>query len=471
MSLPTIVAIESDPDAVPRRRRVVVRPLRPRLPRRVHDRSADDARALLEQLAAEHADVALVLAAQWLDGTTGPELLDDARRLHPHARRGLLIAWGDWGVPATGDAIYEAISHARIDHFVRAPDRTPRRALPPHGLGLAPGVGRLAAGVAAHRQHHRRVVVRARLRAARAPRGLRAAACVLARRLGRWARPRRGGRGRGRAPARHLPRRPGAAGPDERRDHRSGGIGGQPDEHRLRPPDHRRRTGRVCPPRSTARPRGSARWSSTRAASAARRRRARSIRNYLGFARRRERPPARPAGVRAGVGVRRRVRLPAARHRPPARRTRHRRHPLRLGTIARPCRCCWRPGASYQRIGVPALEALNGAGVYYGERRLGGARRRGPRGLRGRRGELGRAGRAPPRPVRDVVSRSWSAPTSLASGMSQYLVRQVETAPNVEVRVRHGGGRRRRRGSARAPGAPGPSRAAPRSRCRPTGCS
>src|SRR4051794_8656095 len=124
MSLPVILAIDGDADAL----RMIDDTLCDRYGRdyRVECTAApDEARSLLERLVAEQADVALVLASQWLDGTTGTEILDLVRRLHPHARRGLLIAWGDWGVPATGDAIYEAISHARIDHFVVRPTLPP----------------------------------------------------------------------------------------------------------------------------------------------------------------------------------------------------------------------------------------------------------------------------------------------------------------------------------------------------------
>ena len=73
MSVPVIVAIESDPDAVARRSTTSLCDRYGRDYRVECMTSADDARALLEQLAAEHADVALVLAAQWLDGTTGSE--------------------------------------------------------------------------------------------------------------------------------------------------------------------------------------------------------------------------------------------------------------------------------------------------------------------------------------------------------------------------------------------------------------
>jgi thioredoxin reductase (NADPH) len=91
-------------------------------------------------------------------------------------------------------------------------------------------------------------------------------------------------------------------------------------------------------------------------------------------------------------------------------------------------------GASYQRIGVPALEALNGAGVYYGSADseapgvagrevyvVGGANSAGQAAL-----HLGRFARR----VTLVIRAD-----ALDAGMSQYLVRQVEAAPNVEVRV------------------------------------
>src|SRR5688572_6042705 len=72
--------------------------------------SADEARTLLQTLATADDDVALVLAGQRLHGATGTELLDDARRLHPHARRALLIAWGEQGDPSVGDALFDAIA-------------------------------------------------------------------------------------------------------------------------------------------------------------------------------------------------------------------------------------------------------------------------------------------------------------------------------------------------------------------------
>jgi thioredoxin reductase (NADPH) len=88
-------------------------------------RSSREALAALEDLAAADEQVALVLAGQWLTGMTGSELLDEARHLHPHAKRGLLIAWGGWGDPATGEAIFDSIAHGRIDHYVLRPAASP----------------------------------------------------------------------------------------------------------------------------------------------------------------------------------------------------------------------------------------------------------------------------------------------------------------------------------------------------------
>lgn len=84
-----------------------------------------DACARLEQLAGIDDAVALVLAGQRLDGMTGSALLDEARRLHPHSRRGLLVAWGEWGDPEVGEAIFDSIARGRIDYYVLRPTEPP----------------------------------------------------------------------------------------------------------------------------------------------------------------------------------------------------------------------------------------------------------------------------------------------------------------------------------------------------------
>jgi thioredoxin reductase (NADPH) len=124
MAGPLLVAVDEDPGAL----RDVERELHDRYARHYRVmcmRSSHEARARLEELAAADEDVALVLAGQWLSGMTGTELLDEVRRLHPHAKRGLVIEWGGWGDPATGEAIFDSIAHGRIDHYVLRPTGSP----------------------------------------------------------------------------------------------------------------------------------------------------------------------------------------------------------------------------------------------------------------------------------------------------------------------------------------------------------
>ena len=124
MSDPVLLVVDEDSAA----RHAVELELRDRYGRHYRIESlgsANEARALLEGLAVAGDDVALVLARQPFDGATGSALLDDARRLHPHARRALLIAWGEQGDPATGDAIFDAIASGRIDHYVLRPAAPP----------------------------------------------------------------------------------------------------------------------------------------------------------------------------------------------------------------------------------------------------------------------------------------------------------------------------------------------------------
>ena len=83
--------------------------------------SATEALRRLDELADAGEPVALVLAATALAGGTGTALLAEARLLHAHAKRALLIGWGEWGAAATGDAISEAIAVGQIDHYVVRP--------------------------------------------------------------------------------------------------------------------------------------------------------------------------------------------------------------------------------------------------------------------------------------------------------------------------------------------------------------
>ncbi len=124
MSGPVILAVDDDVDAL----RDIEETLRDRYASHYRVeciRSPFEARDRLDELAVAHEDVAVVLAGQWLDGMTGSDLLDSARRFHPHAKRAMILHWGQWGDPATGEAIFDAIARARIDHYVIRPTPAP----------------------------------------------------------------------------------------------------------------------------------------------------------------------------------------------------------------------------------------------------------------------------------------------------------------------------------------------------------
>ncbi len=180
---PVLLAVDDDPEALGN----VESELTERYARDytiVSETSAADALATLESLAADGAEVALVLARQWLAGMTGGELLGRVHQLHPHAKRGLLIDWGGWGDKATGDAIFDAMAHGRIDYYVLRPSGSPDEVFHSAVSGFLLEWSQLAAHRSAHDPRGRRVLVRPRLRAARRARALRDPARLLPRGLG-----------------------------------------------------------------------------------------------------------------------------------------------------------------------------------------------------------------------------------------------------------------------------------------------
>ncbi|MGY1805044.1 FAD-dependent oxidoreductase [Blastococcus sp. SYSU D00922] len=124
MNAPLIVAVDDHPDLLA----AVERELRTRytpdyrvciLP------STAEARSTFDDLTAAGEEVALVLAGEELDGGPGSDFLGEVGRLFPHAERALLIDWGHLGDPDTGDALFEAIARGRIDHYVVRPAPPP----------------------------------------------------------------------------------------------------------------------------------------------------------------------------------------------------------------------------------------------------------------------------------------------------------------------------------------------------------
>jgi thioredoxin reductase (NADPH) len=89
------------------------------------ERSVDHAQRELEAIRAEGRELALVLVCQWLPDGTGGDLLAQVRELHPQAKRGLLVDWGAWAHRPSADAILRAMALGSIDYYVLKPWRSP----------------------------------------------------------------------------------------------------------------------------------------------------------------------------------------------------------------------------------------------------------------------------------------------------------------------------------------------------------
>lgn len=84
--------------------------------------SADAALAALRRLRDDDRRVALVLADLWLPGIGGIEVLDRVQALHPAAKRLVLVPWGDW---TTVDPVFQAMATGRADYWIVKPRHAP----------------------------------------------------------------------------------------------------------------------------------------------------------------------------------------------------------------------------------------------------------------------------------------------------------------------------------------------------------
>jgi len=84
--------------------------------------SAQEALEALGELRDGQCQVSLVLAGQWLQDATGTELLARVRELYPAARRVLLISWGDQAVV---QAVVQATVLGDLDAYVVRPGTPP----------------------------------------------------------------------------------------------------------------------------------------------------------------------------------------------------------------------------------------------------------------------------------------------------------------------------------------------------------
>jgi len=120
---PVILAVDDDPDAI----ELIGAELEDRYGRAYKvatARAAATAMEALTRLAESGERLALVLADQWLPDGTGCEVLAQARETFPHSRRLLLISWGEWTVDATARPLRRGIGLGDIDYYVLKPWRT-----------------------------------------------------------------------------------------------------------------------------------------------------------------------------------------------------------------------------------------------------------------------------------------------------------------------------------------------------------
>src|SRR2546423_1612225 len=124
MSVPALLAVDADAVALG----LVERELRGRYSdsyQVICTASPDEALAIMAQTAESREEVALVLAGQRLPGTSGGDLLERAGLLHPHAKRALIVDWGEWGRVDAAKAIYDSMALGWIDYFVFTPTVSP----------------------------------------------------------------------------------------------------------------------------------------------------------------------------------------------------------------------------------------------------------------------------------------------------------------------------------------------------------
>ena len=91
----------------------------------VSERSGAEALARLEACRAAGHEVAIVLAEHWMPELTGAELLGKVKQLHPHTKRALLINFGAWGDRPTADAVLQSMALGHIDYYVVKPWTSP----------------------------------------------------------------------------------------------------------------------------------------------------------------------------------------------------------------------------------------------------------------------------------------------------------------------------------------------------------
>jgi thioredoxin reductase (NADPH) len=124
VSLPVLLVIDRDPAAL----EAVEVQLGRRYGGDYRVAGASDPEAalrMLDDLAGARREVALILTARTIAGETGGGVLKRARQLHPHAKCGLMVNWDALADPPTAAAIVDAIALGHIDYYVPLPAAWP----------------------------------------------------------------------------------------------------------------------------------------------------------------------------------------------------------------------------------------------------------------------------------------------------------------------------------------------------------
>ncbi|HEX8260285.1 MAG TPA: FAD-dependent oxidoreductase [Rubrobacteraceae bacterium] len=116
-SKPVLLIVDDEAEA----RRKIEHELRERYEsdyRIVGEGSAEASLNKLRELEEAGEVLALVLADQWMPGMSGTDFLTRVREVYPTAKRALLVEWGDRSVPKF---ILQAMALGRIDYYVNKP--------------------------------------------------------------------------------------------------------------------------------------------------------------------------------------------------------------------------------------------------------------------------------------------------------------------------------------------------------------
>src|SRR5581483_2392609 len=124
MAAPVLIAVDRDPEVAAEVERQLVQRYGNEY-RVVAHSDPDEALGRLTELRDAGDDVALVFAGPTSTTTNRGELFEDVRRLHPHAKRALLVPPYAWADEPTAAAIRAAMALGRIDHYVLRPVASP----------------------------------------------------------------------------------------------------------------------------------------------------------------------------------------------------------------------------------------------------------------------------------------------------------------------------------------------------------